>query len=119
MRTDFISRLALLLVAGFLVIVSLVWAPRTIEWLFIVGGAVMIVLAAVDWPQLTPLNGIVGLIGVWSIVQAVVFTGNTLEWVSFVTALAAVAAAVVGLAAHEVIAERLVRDRRFTRAASA
>ena len=46
MRIDFISRLALLLLAGFLLIATQVWAMGTVEWLFIVGGIVMIALAA-------------------------------------------------------------------------
>ena len=46
MRIDFISRLALLLLAGFLVIATQVWAMGTVEWLFIVGGILMIALAA-------------------------------------------------------------------------
>ena len=38
MRTNFASRLALLLVAGFLVVATQVWTGGTLEWLFIAGG---------------------------------------------------------------------------------
>ena len=77
MRIDFISRLALLLVAGFLIVATQVWGGGTIEWLFIVGGIVMIALAAgalgmAPGPQRT-LDALLGVLGVWAIVQAIVF----------------------------------------------
>jgi hypothetical protein len=114
MRIDFISRLALLLVAGFLIVASQVWAGDTIEWLFIVGGIVMIALAAgalgmAPGPQRT-LDGLLGLLGVWSIVQAIVFEGTTLEWVSFTTAAVAALLATIGLTVHELTTERVVHE---------
>jgi len=114
MRIDFISRLALLLVAGFLIVATQVWAFGTIEWLFIVGGIVMIALAAgalgmAPGPQRT-LDGLVGLLGVWSIVQAIVFEGSTLQWVSFTTAVVAALLATVGLTIHELTTERVVHE---------
>ena len=114
MRIDFISRLALLLVAGFLIVATQVWAFGTIEWLFIVGGIVMIALAAgalgmAPGPQRT-LDGLVGLLGVWSIVQAIVFEGSTLQWVSFATAAVGALLATVGLTIHELTTERVVHE---------
>jgi hypothetical protein len=114
MRIDFISRLALLVIAGFLVVATQVWAMGTVEWLFIVGGIVMIALAAgalrrPTGPQRT-LDMVLAVLGVWSIVQAIVFTGSTLEWVSFATALGAALLAIVGLAVHEAKTERVVHE---------
>lgn len=114
MRIDFIARLALLILAGFLIVATQVWAAGTIEWLFIVGGIVMIALAAgalgmAPGPQRT-LDGLLGLLGVWSIVQAIVFEGSTLEWVSFTTAAVAALLATVGLTVHELTTERVVHE---------
>ena len=114
MRIDFISRLALLLVAGFLIVATQVWAGGTLEWLFIVGGIVMIGLAAgalgmAPGPQRS-LDGLLGVLGVWSIVQAIVFEGSTLEWVSFATAAVAALIATVGLTVHELTTERVVHE---------
>jgi hypothetical protein len=83
MRIDFISRLALLLLAGFLVIATQVWAMGTVEWLFIVGGILMIALSASSLarpagPQ-RALDAAVALLGIWSIVEAIVFDGSTLQ----------------------------------------
>jgi hypothetical protein len=114
MRIDFISRLALLLAAGFLVIVSLVWTGGTIQWLFVVGGIVMIALAANGLirrsaPQRT-LDGLLAVLGAWSIVQALVFSGSALEWISFATALGAAAIGTIGLMIHETKTERVVHE---------
>ena len=46
----------------------------------------------------------------WSIVQAIVFTGSTLEWVSFATAAVAALLATVGLTIHELTTERVVHE---------
>ena len=114
MRTEFVSRLALLVVAAFLAVATQAWSGNTLEWLFIVGGVVMILLAAADYAARSALqrtlSGLVGVLGVWSIVQALVFDGGTLEWVSFATAIAAGVLAIAGLAAHEASAERVVHE---------
>lgn len=114
MRIDFISRLALLIIAGFLLIATQVWASGTLEWLFIVGGIVMIALAAgalgqAPGPQRN-LDVVLAVLGIWSIVQAIVFTGMTLEWVSFATAGATALLATVGLSIHEMTTERVVHE---------
>jgi hypothetical protein len=114
MRIDFISRLGLLLLAGFLIIATQVWAMGTVEWLFIVGGILMIALAAGSLaqpagPQRT-IDAIVAVLGIWSIVQAIVFDGSTLQWVSFATALAGAALATLGLVIHEATTERVVHE---------
>jgi membrane associated rhomboid family serine protease len=110
MRTHFISRLTLLLVAGFLVVASQVWAGRTLEWIFIVAGAVMILLAAIgsrreDRAQ-RALDGLVALLGVWSIVEALVFAGSTREWASFATAVAGVVIGTIGVVSTTRISDR-------------
>jgi hypothetical protein len=73
MRLHFISRLALLVGAGFLVVASQVWSGDTLEWLFIAGGIVMIAAAAIDAEALgraqRALDGVIALLGAWSIVQ--------------------------------------------------
>jgi hypothetical protein len=113
-RIDFISRLALLLIAGFLLVATQVWSMGTVEWLFIVGGIVMVALGAGalgqgPGPQRT-LDGVLALLGVWAIVEAIVFEGSTLEWVSFATAAAAALLATVGLTIHEMTTERVVHE---------
>ena len=109
MRQIFVSRLTLLILSGYLVIATQVW-PDNLEWMFIVGGLVMLALAAagvnrVDQTQRT-IDGIVGVLGIWSVFEAIIFNGSTLQWVSFWTALASAMVATVGLVMHELTAER-------------
>lgn len=118
MRMHFISRLALLLVASFLVVASQVWTGGTLEWLFIVAGIVMLALAATglgsDNRVQQSLDGLVGLLGIWSIVEALIFNGSSLEWVSFATAIVGAGLGVIGLAVHETTTERVVHELSVT-----
>jgi hypothetical protein len=118
MRTNFLSRLALLVVAAFLVVATQAWSGGTLEWLFVAGGIVMILLAAADATAKRAaqrgLDGLLALLGIWSIVQAIVFGGSTREWVSFGTAVAAGLVAIAGLALHELSTERVVHELEVT-----
>jgi peptidoglycan/LPS O-acetylase OafA/YrhL len=118
MRTHFISRLALLLVAGFLVVASQVWTGDTLQWLFVAGGAVMILLAAADAVRdhvgQRALDGLIALLGAWTIVQAFIFEGTDLKWWSFASAVALAALSTIGLIAHESNTERVVHELSVT-----
>jgi hypothetical protein len=118
MRLHFISRLALLVGAGFLVVASQVWSGDTLEWLFIGGGIVMVAAAAIDAQASgraqRGLDGLIALLGVWSIVQAIVFEGSDLEWFSFATAVVLAGLATIGLIIHENGAERIVHELSVT-----
>jgi hypothetical protein len=109
MRLNFISRLTLLIVAGYLVVATQVW-PEHLEWMFIVGGIVLIALAAIDAsnpdPNQRSITALVVGLGIWSIVEAIVFDGSALKWVSFWTALATAVVAASGLVIHELTAEQ-------------
>jgi hypothetical protein len=118
MRINFLSRLALLVGAAFLVVVTQAWSGGTLEWLFIVGGVAMLALAAVDFTAARAvqrsLDAAVVVIGIWSIIQALVFSGSTREWISFATAVAAGLVAIAGLVVHELSTERVVHELAVT-----
>ncbi len=119
MRMHFFSRLALLLVAGFLVVASQVWTDDTLRWLFVAGGAAMIAGAAIDAGRAdTPqraLDGIIGLLGAWTVVEAFAFEGTNLEWWSFASACALAALSTIGLVMHEMRTERVVHELSVTK----
>jgi hypothetical protein len=119
MRMHFFSRLALLLVAGFLVVASQVWTGDTLQTLFVVGGAAMIVGAAIDasgkdTAQRT-LDGLIALLGAWTIVEAFVFEATDLKWLSFASACALAALSTIGLVLHEMRTERVVHELSLTK----
>jgi hypothetical protein len=120
MRTHFITRLALLLSAGFLLVASQVWTGDTLQWLFVAGGVVMIVGAAVDAIRdhagQRALDGLIALLGAWTIVEAFIFNGNDLMWWSFASAAALAGLSVIGLIAHEYNTERVVHELSVTTA---
>jgi hypothetical protein len=118
MRMHFFSRLALLLAAGFLVVASQVWSGDTLQWLFLAGGVSMIAGAAIDAIRADTaqraLDGIIGLLGAWTVVEAFAFEGSNLEWWSFGSACGLAALAVIGLGAHEMTTERVVHELSVT-----
>ena len=118
MRMHFFSRLALLLAAGFLVVASQVWSGDTLQWLFLAGGVLMIAAAAIDAIRADAaqraLDGLIGLLGAWTVVEAFAFEGSNLEWWSFGSACALAALAVIGLVAHEMSTERVVHELSVT-----
>jgi hypothetical protein len=121
MRMHFFSRLALLLVAGFLVVASQVWTDDTLRWLFVAGGAAMFVGAAVDASRADAsqraLDGIIGLLGAWTVFEAFAFEGTNLEWWSFASACALAALSTIGLVMHEMRTERVVHELSVTKMA--
>lgn len=119
MRLHFISRLALLLMAGFGIVATQVWTPDdTLQWLFAAGGAIMIVAAAVDAAHPTAsqraLDGLIALLGAWTIVQAFAFSGDDLKWWSFASAGALAVLSTIGLIIHEQTTERVVHELSVT-----
>jgi hypothetical protein len=114
MRLHFFSRLALLLMAGFLAVVSQVWTGGTLQWLFVAGGILMILGAAIDSSRADtasrPLNGAIGLLGAWTIVEAFLFENGNLMWWSFASAVALAALTTLGLVMHEMSTERVVHE---------
>lgn len=114
MRTHFVSRLALLLIGAFGVVVTQVWTGGTLQWLFFGGGILMMLIAAADAtrPELAQraLDGVIVLLGAWTIVESFLLDGSTQKWWSFGIACALVGLAVIGLVMHEMTTERVVHE---------
>ena len=60
------------------------------------------------------LDGLIALLGAWTIVEAFIFDGNDLKWWSFASAAALAALSVIGLIAHESNTERVVHELSVT-----
>jgi peptidoglycan/LPS O-acetylase OafA/YrhL len=120
MRLHFISRLALLITGSFLVVATqeAVWTGNTLKWMFIVGGALAIVVAAADsaLPSLEQrgLDFLTALVGAWMIVGVLTLNQGDIKWWSFGAAAALAGLSAIGLVIHEWSAERVVHELRVT-----
>jgi len=112
----------LFLVAGaFLTVVSMTWAAGTSStagtagWTAFgvsIGVTVLAVASAGFGRNLTRQvgHGLLGLVGIWSLVAAVVFTGTAQTWLIFADAIAVGLLALADLAVHEATTERVVHQ---------
>jgi len=120
MRLHFISRLALLTAGSFLVVASqeTLWVGNTMKWLFIVGGAVAIAVAAadsiIDSVEQRGLDFLTALLGAWMIVLVLALSQADIKWWAFGTAAALAAVSAIGLVIHEWSTERVVHELRVT-----
>jgi hypothetical protein len=56
------------------------------------------------------LDGLIGLLGAWTVVASLVFSGSVVTWLGFASGIAFVALAVIGLTLHELYTERVVHS---------
>jgi len=107
---------SLFVVAGAsLTVTSMAWAANTAGWTAFGVSAGVAVLAALSI-ALTRKNsqrvghGLLGLVGVWSVVASLVFSGSLLTWFIFADAIAVGVVALADLAVHEATTERIVHQ---------
>ena len=120
MRLHFISRLALLIAGSFLVVATQdgVWIGSTLKWMFVIGGAVAIVIAAADAMhdalEQRGLDLLTALVGAWMIVEVLTLSQSDVKWWSFGAAAAIAGLSTIGLVIHEWSTERVVHELRVT-----
>lgn len=115
MNSRYLSNIALTIAGAFLVVVSQVWAAPTFMWLMFGIGIVALVLAgagAIPGRGIVQrtLDGAIGILAAWTIVASLVFSGSTVIWLGFASAVAFVGLAVIGLTLHEFYTERVVHS---------
>lgn len=98
---------------GFLVAVSLAFSAHTAGWVAFGVSTGVAVLAAAALARRGMSRGSYGYagafaVGLWSLIAALIFTGNTLTWLVFADALGLAAIALADLALHEIRTERVV-----------
>lgn len=120
MRLHFISRLALLIAGSFLVLATQegVWVGSTLKWMFVIGGALAIAVAAadamLDTLEQRGIDALTALIGAWMIVEVLALRQGDVKWWSFGSALAIAGLSTIGLIVHEWSTERVVHELRVT-----
>jgi hypothetical protein len=115
MNSRYLTNVALAVAGAFLVVASQVFAVSTFQWLMLGIGIVAVLLAGAivltsrGRAQMS-LDGIVGLLGAWTIVASLVFVGSTITWLGFASGAAFAALALIGLTLHELSTERVVHS---------
>lgn len=115
MNSRYATNIALALMGGFLVVVSQAWSVSVFMWVMLGIGVAAVALAGSaaipgrSRAQRT-LDGIIGLLGAWTIVASLVFSGAVVTWLGFASGIAFVALALIGLTLHEIRTERVVHS---------
>ncbi len=115
MNSRYVTNLGLALMGGFLVVVSQAWSVSVFMWVMLGIGAAAVALAgSIALPgrgrSQRILDGIIGVLGAWTIVASLVFGGTVVTWLGFASGVALVALAVIGLSIHELYTERVVHS---------
>jgi hypothetical protein len=115
MNSRYLTNIGLALMGGFLVVVSQVWSLSVFMWVMLGIGAAAVALAgAIALPgrgrSQRALDGIIGVLGAWTIVASLVFSGTVVTWLGFASGVAFVALASIGLTLHELYTERVVHS---------
>ncbi len=108
------SYLITALVAGFIVVVTQAFSPSTVGWLAFAAGIFFVVMAAGQSIWTTLAHRLVqlstGILGILMIIESLIATGTTVQWLSFAGAVAVVALSLIGLTIHELSTERVVHS---------
>ena len=109
------SSTMLRLLGAFTVVASQVWAPATFMWLMLGAGVVAVLTASAIVARgrgtaQRSLDATIGVLGAWTVVASLVFSGAVVTRLGFATGAALVGLAVVGLTLHELYTERVVHS---------
>ena len=123
MNSRFLTNAALSIAGGFTVVASMAWAPATFSWLMFAAGIVAVALAGAIVVRgrglaQRSLDGILAILGAWTIVASLVFAGSVITWLGFASGAAFVGLALVGLVLHELSTERVVHSLEVRGSAS-
>jgi hypothetical protein len=115
MNSRYLTNVGLAILGGFLVVASQVWTPSVFMWLMLGGGVVSVAIAGAGaipgrGRSQRTLDGIIGVLGAWTIVASLVFAGTVVTWLGFASGAAFAALAVIGLTLHELHSERVVHS---------
>lgn len=108
MSTRFMTSALITLMAGFVVVISLVFKPAVTAWLAVSLGIAVIAISAaaqIDRSRGSVqrlIDGIAVVLGAVTIVFSLVFHGSAVQWLSLAEALGFVALAYTGLTLNEV-----------------
>jgi hypothetical protein len=102
------------LVAGFIVVVTQAFAPTTAAWIAFGAGVFFIAsaLGQIVWTSLAHRVVQFGtlVLGVLIVIESLLASGASVQWLSFAGALGVLALSLIGLTIHELSSERVVHS---------
>ena len=115
MNSRYLTNALLAVIGGFTVVASQVWVPATFMWLMFSAGILAVLLGSTVALRgrgnvQRGLDGTIGILGAWTIVASLVFSGSVVTWLGFASGAAFVALAFIGLTLHELYTERVVHS---------
>lgn len=123
MNSRYLTNAMLLIAGAFLVVVSQSFGVNVFMWLMFGIGVIgvltsgAIVASRRGLPQ-RALDAVIGILGAWTIVASLVFSGSTVTWLGFASGIAFAALALIGLTIHELVTERVVHSIEVRTAAA-
>lgn len=115
MNSRYLTNVALMLAGAFLVVTSQAFGVAVFEWLMLGIGIIAVLLSGAiavrgrGVPQRS-LDAVIGVLGAWTIVASLVFTGAVVTWLGFASGVAFALLALIGLTLHELVTERVVHS---------
>jgi hypothetical protein len=115
MSIRYLSNLALMIAAAFLVVATQAFLAGTVAWLTFGIAAGLTLLSAYmligrHGIAQRMVGGLGAVLGAWTIVASLVFVPATVVWLGFASAIAFVVLGIAGLTAHELTTERVVHS---------
>lgn len=100
---------------GFLAVASMAWSSGTAGWTAFGVSTGIAVIAAVSAALARKTghrigHGVIAVVGLWSLIAALVFSGSVLTWLVFADAIAVGVLGLADLAIHEATTERIVHQ---------
>lgn len=123
MNSRYLTNAVLLIAGAFLVVVSQAFGVNVFMWLMFGIGVLAVLEAGAilvsrrGLPQ-RGLDSIIGILGAWTIVASLVFSGSVVTWLGFASGVAFFALALIGLTLHELFTERVVHSIEVRTAAA-
>jgi hypothetical protein len=113
MNSRYLTNAGLTIAGAFLVVASQAFTVSVFQWLMFGIGVIAVLLSAAvvlssRGVGQRSLDAIIGIVGGWTIVASLVFSGSAVIWLGFASGAALVALAMIGLTLHELLTERVV-----------
>jgi hypothetical protein len=124
LSSRFVLDILFVLAGAFLTVTAMSFTAPAAGWIAfgVFAGLAVLALASAVFARRTSQrigHAVIGLVALWSLVAALVFSGTVLTWLIFADAIALGVAAIADLTTHEIAEEHVVHRLEVTQATGA